>query len=442
MFKKLRNKLLIVNTLIIAALVIGSFSVIYIITLRNTNRNIDMKLERAINFAGESREPRMGAREREGAEPPNGETPPPKPEGEMRMPDGEPPEMRDNNNGEPFSLTFTVVTDKEGNIQKKNMPFDMTEDFYTDKLAGIISASNNQGQLTSDNGYWAYMVQKTETGYIVAFTDINSEHNIMLNLLIVLSSVALLSLVAAFLISLFNANRSIKPVEESYNKQKQFVADASHELKTPLTTINTNVDVLLTREDSTIGEEKKWLQYIKTETERMTKLTNDLLYLARLDHNENAVMLSPVSFSEAAESVILLMEAVVFEKNVNMTYDIAPDLTVNGNMEQLKQLVMILLDNACKYTPEKGNIQVKLKRTDSAAVFTVRNSGEGISEEALEHIFERFYREDKSRARKSGGYGLGLAIAKAIVESYKGSIKAESVKNEYTQFTVKIPLTK
>ena len=442
MFKKLRNKLLIVNTLIIAALVIGSFSVIYLITAQNTNRNIDMKLERAINFSKDNREPRMAMRQREGTELPEGETPPEKPEGEMRMPDGEPPEMRDNNNGEPFSLTFTVVTDKEGNIQKKNMPFDMTEDFYTDKLAGIISASNNQGLLTSDNGYWAYMVQKTETGYIVAFTDINSEHNIMLNLLIVLSSVALLSLVAAFLISLFNANRSIKPVEESYNKQKQFVADASHELKTPLTTINTNVDVLLTREDSTIGEEKKWLQYIKTETERMTKLTNDLLYLARLDHNENAVMLSPVSFSEAAESVILLMEAVVFEKNVNMTYDIAPDLTVNGNMEQLKQLVMILLDNACKYTPEKGNIQVKLKRTDSAAVFTVRNSGEGISEEALEHIFERFYREDKSRARKSGGYGLGLAIAKAIVESYKGSIKAESVKNEYTQFTVKIPLTK
>ena len=318
----------------------------------------------------------------------------------------------------------------------------MTEDFYTDKLADIISASNNQGQLTSDNGYWAYMSEKTETGYIVAFTDINSEHNIMLNLLIVLSSVALLSLVAAFLISLFNANRSIKPVEESYNKQKQFVADASHELKTPLTTINTNVDVLLTREDSTIGEEKKWLQYIKTETERMTKLTNDLLYLARLDHNENAVMLSPVSFSEAAESVILLMEAVVFEKNVNMNYDIAPDLTVNGNMEQLKQLVMILLDNACKYTPEKGTIDVRLKKADGAAVFTVRNSGEGISEEALEHIFERFYREDKSRARKSGGYGLGLAIAKAIVESYKGSIKAESVKNEYTKFTVKIPLTK
>ncbi|MBQ3462361.1 MAG: HAMP domain-containing histidine kinase [Clostridia bacterium] len=442
MFKKLRNKLLIVNTLIIAALVIGSFSVIYIITLQNTNRNIDIKLERSINFAKDDHEPRMGDREREGAEPSNGETPPPKPEDDMRrMPDGEPPEMRENS-GEPFSLTFTVTTANEGNSQKKNMPFDLTEDFYTDKISGIILSKNNQGQLTSDNGLWAYRVVKTDTGYIVAFTDINSEHNIMLNLLIVLSIVALLSLVAAFLISLFNANRSIKPVEDSYNKQKQFVADASHELKTPLTTINTNVDVLLTREDSTIGAEKKWLQYIKTETERMTKLTNDLLYLARLDHNENAVMLSPVSFSEAAESVILLMEAVVFEKNVNMTYDIAPDLTVNGNMEQLKQLVMILLDNACKYTPEKGNIQVKLKRTDSAAVFTVRNSGEGISDEALEHIFERFYREDKSRARKSGGYGLGLAIAKAITESYKGSIKAESVKNEYTQFTVKIPLVK
>lgn len=444
MFKKLRNKLLIVNTLIIAALLLGSFSVIYITTAQNTNRTIDMKLERAINFAKESHEPHMGGGMRRG----EGEEPPERPDGQ-RMPEGEmPPDMPAGNmsldDNQPFSLTFTVQTDASGNIEKTNMPFELDEDFYSDKLSDIVSFDRQDGHIRSESGYWKYKVVQAGGGYIVAFTEINAEQAIMRNLLIVLVLVVLAALVLAFLISLYNANRSIKPVEESYNKQKQFVADASHELKTPLTTINTNVDVLLSHEDSTVREEKKWLDYIKTETERMTKLTNDLLYLARLDHNENAVMLSPVSFSEAAESVILLMEAVIFEKNVNMEYDIEPDLFVNGNAEQLKQIVMILVDNAVKYTPQKGDIKVTLKRKESSdtAVLKVYNTGEGISEEAQKHIFERFYREDKSRARESGGYGLGLAIAHAIVESYKGTIKVESVKNEYTLFTVKIPLSK
>ena len=136
------------------------------------------------------------------------------------------------------------------------------------------------------------------------------------------------------------------------------------------------------------------------------------------------------------------MEAVAFEKDVIMTYDIAPDIVVNGSSEQLRQLVLILLDNACKYTPLKGSIEIKLFKSASDAVLTVINSGEGISEEALKHIFERFYREDTSRARESGGYGLGLAIAHAIVQSHKGSIKVDSEINGYTRFTVKIPLKK
>ena len=445
MFKKLRNRLLIVNTLIIAALLVGSFSVIYVTTARNTIQNINMKLERAIDFAQNDRDQR-GKMRGEGAESANGETPPPMPEGQQ-PPEGE---MRDfrgemgRSENEPFSLTFTVITDAEGNIQRKNMPFELDEDFYTDKLADIISSDKTDGHIKSESGYWAYRAQQTQNGYIVAFTEINAEHTILGHLMLALILVVLGALVVAFLISLFNANRSIMPVEESYNKQKQFVADASHELKTPLTTINTNVDVLMSHENNTVREEMKWLGYIKTETERMTKLTNDLLYLARLDHTENEVITSRVSFSEAAESVILLMEAVIFEKNVNMDYDIASDLYVNGNAEQLKQLVLILLDNAVKYTLSGGDIKVTLKKKESSdtAVLKVYNTGEGISEEALKHIFERFYREDKSRARESGGYGLGLAIAHAITESYKGSIKAESVKNEYTLFTVKIPLSK
>ena len=333
-------------------------------------------------------------------------------------------------------------TDTDGNIEKVNAPFDLTEDFYTDKINDIIYGSEDKGQIRSSNGYWSYKVVPLDTGFIIAFTECQAEHAMLRNLFLILLLVGVVALTVAFLISLSSANRSIKPVEESYNKQKQFVADASHELKTPLTTINTNVDVLLSHQENTIGEEKKWLDYIKTETERMTKLTNDLLYLARIDHDDGNVIFSKVSFSEAVESVILLMEAVIFENNVNLTYDITPDLFVNGSTEQLKQLVMILLDNAVKYTPKSGDINITLTHESSDAVLTVRNTGVGISEDAQKQIFERFYREDKSRARESGGYGLGLAIAKAITTACKGSIKVYSKKNEYTEFTVKIPVAK
>ena len=432
MFKKLRNKLLIVNTLIIAALVLGSFSVIYIMTARNVNREIEQKLDRAINM---HRQPKQKDNKNNFKDK------------DMFKPDGDkPPEILEPPHNEPdnapFSLTFTVITDAEGNIEKTNIPFVLNEDFYSDKIHSILFSSLGRRHIKSSNGYWSFKSEPLESGYVIAFTDIQAEHAILRNLCLILILVGLFALTAAFLISLFSANRSIRPVEESYNRQKQFVADASHELKTPLTTINTNVDVLLSHPESTIGDERKWLDYIKTESERMTKLTNDLLYLAKLDHNDGEVMMSRVSFSEAAESVILLMEAVIFENDVNLTYDITPDLYVNGSLEQLKQLVMILLDNAVKYTPKSGDIKITLTRDSSDAVFTILITGEGISDEAQKQIFERFYREDKSRARESGGYGLGLAIARAIVTACKGSIGVESKKNEYTKFMVKIPMAK
>lgn len=426
MFKKLRNKLLIVNTLIIAALVLGSFSVIYIMTAQNTNIGIERKLDMALNGIG--------------AERIKNDFP-----SEMKKDKGEKPadmlpEEKREDDKMPFSLTFSVITDTDGNISSVNIPFDMTEDFYSDKMHEIIYSEDERGNIKTDTSCWRYKVVPLETGFAVAFTEIQAEHNMLRNLFFVLLFVGIIALSITFLISLFSANRSIRPVEESYNKQKQFVADASHELKTPLTTINTNIDVLLSHTDSTIGEERKWLDYIKAEAQRMTKLTNDLLYLARLDYDENKLMLDRVSFSEAAENVILLMEAVAFENNVLMEYDIHPDVYVHGSNEQLKQLVMILLDNAVKYTPKNGKIKINLASENSNAVLSVWNSGEGISE--VKQIFERFYREDKSRSRERGSYGLGLAIAKAIVNQSKGEISVNSVKNEYTEFVVKIPLAK
>jgi signal transduction histidine kinase len=229
------------------------------------------------------------------------------------------------------------------------------------------------------------------------------------------------------------------PVQEAFEKQKQFVADASHELKTPLAVINTNVDVLLSNGEDTINNQSKWLNYIKSESERMTKLTNDLLYLTQMDYSDNKLIFTKLNLSESVESIILAMEAVIYEHNLSLNYDVEPELIAYGNDEQIRQVVMILLDNAIKYTNQKGSISVTLKRQNSDIMLSVSNTGEGIHQEHLKKIFDRFYRTDKSRSRRLGGYGLGLSIAKAIIDQHKGKIYAESILNKSTTFFVRLP---
>jgi Signal transduction histidine kinase len=207
-----------------------------------------------------------------------------------------------------------------------------------------------------------------------------------------------------------------------------------------MSVINTNVDVLLSNGDETINQQSKWLYYIKSECERMTKLTNDLLYLTQMDYSEIKKIYTNFNFSEAVESVILAMEAVFFEHNLTFNYTLEPGLMLRGNIEELEQVVMILLDNAIKYTNTDGTVDIMLKKRHNECILSVTNTGEGIAEEHLEKIFDRFYRTDKSRARKQGGYGLGLAIARAIVEQHNGKIYAKSVIGKITTFTMELPL--
>lgn len=161
-------------------------------------------------------------------------------------------------------------------------------------------------------------------------------------------------LVALFFVSRYFANRSIQPVREAFDKQKQFIADASHELKTPLSIINTNADVLLAAGEETIRSQEKWLHYIKSETERMTRLSNDLLYLTEMEDSRDHPLFAKFDLSEAVETIILTMEAVIFEKELILDYDIEPAITVYGNREQIKQVVMILLDSAINIRTPRG----------------------------------------------------------------------------------------
>ncbi|WP_068777168.1 cell wall metabolism sensor histidine kinase WalK [Paenibacillus sp. FJAT-26967] len=421
MFNKLRNKFLLLNMIIISFMMLIAFSSIYIIMDQNISRDIDMELHRESDSrkpAGKSApfRPNTAPQEPQAGAGNNGMSPP----------------LR--------SASFALVTDKQGTIQTVSSRFDMTAEFYNQIKTAALAKNKQQGKLKLDDVHWAYAVQTVPDGYVISFLDVTSQQAFLTNLIYAFLVVASVMLVIIFFISRFFANRSIGPVQEAFNKQKQFIADASHELKTPLTVINTNVDVLLAHEDDIIKNQSKWLMFIKSESERMGKLTNDLLYLAQIDQIDTGVMMAPFEVSEAVEQVVLTMEAVIYEQDIHLTYEIEPGLTARGSIEQFKQVVMILLDNAMKYTESGGSVDLTLNKRHQNLVLIVTNTGKGISEEHLDKIFDRFYRTDSSRTRGQGGYGLGLAIAKAIIEQHKGNIYAKSVKNEQVSFFVELPV--
>lgn len=441
MFKNLRNKLLLVHLLITAALITGSFTVIFLMTRQNVLNGIDMALNGAMSILTDKPHanidpPRLDA----------DSTPPPIPTGspDAVSPDAVPPDntapgrQNDRRGDGPFSSILKYTIDSEGNITDRNTAIRITDETVLAQLnqviPGIVAEGKEKGHISVGDMSLEYKVRPITNGHAIVLGEFNAERGILKRLFLILILVELGALGLTFFVSLISANSAIRPIEESYNKQKQFIADASHELKTPLTTINTNIDVLLSHEDSLIRDEKKWLLYIQSEAQRMAKLTNDLLYLARLDHGE-PVIYGETSFSDAAESVTLAMEAVAFERGIVIDEAIEEQVLVAASPDQLKQLVMILMDNAIKYTPDGGRIRISLTGGKEATL-KVRNSGSGIDKEDMKQLFERFYRSDKSRARESGGYGLGLAIAKAITESFGGEIEVASKIDEYTEFTV------
>ncbi len=411
MFKKLRNRFLILNLVIISVTMLLAFASIYFITYNNVRSDILMELGR------------ISDNDRRLNERPN-----------QLQPDFDkflPPER---------SVSFVITTDGQLNTKTVYSVLNIDEEFYESAKSSALSKNSNTGDFKLDGNYWTFMIKPYLGGYKIIFLDITPRQGILTSLIYTFFIVGSIMLVFIFFISRFFANRAIKPVEESFDKQKQFIADASHELKTPLAVINTNVDVLLSNSEGTIHEQSKWLYYIKSEVERMSNLTKDLLYLTQLDHSDIKMIYTDFDLSEAVENVILTMEAVIFENNISFDNAIEPGLMIHGNCQQVQQVIMILLDNAIKYTNVKGSICIDLKKHYANAAISLTNTGAGISQEHIGKIFDRFYRADKSRTRESGGYGLGLSIAKTIVEQHGGQISVKSIINASTTFRVELPL--
>ena len=227
----------------------------------------------------------------------------------------------------------------------------------------------------------------------------------------------------------------IKPVIETFNKQKQFITDASHELKTPVAVIMANAEALENE-----PEETKWLENIKSESERMNELISNLLDLAKLENGAQKEEYNTEDLSKIIEREVLTFESLIYENKIKLTYNIEENIKLNCNKMQMKQLIAILLDNAIKHSEKEGEIKVTLQKEKNEINLKVTNKGKEIPKEMQEKIFERFYRADESRNRNTNRYGLGLAIAKSIVTNHNGKIEVQSI-NGYTTFTIKLKKT-
>lgn len=297
----------------------------------------------------------------------------------------------------------------------------------TELLNKVLKKSSDFGYVSS----FYYLMKEKDYGKIIVLMDRSIEDNLSQRLFFTSLSIGGASLIVLFFVSLFLSRLIVKPVEESFNKQKQFISDASHELKTPLSVISVNVDVL----ENEIGS-NKWLTYIKSESVRMSGLVNQLLSIARMDDTKRTLNITKFNLSEAIYQILLPFESTAFEQHKTYSYDIEDSIQYLGELESIKQMAAILIDNAIKNTDPNGIIHVTLKNQASKIHFEVYNTGKGIDPSEKEKIFERFYCSDYSRSRESGGYGLGLAIAKSILEAHHGKISVQSKKEEWAKFIV------
>jgi two-component system sensor histidine kinase CiaH len=236
------------------------------------------------------------------------------------------------------------------------------------------------------------------------------------------------------------ANRALIPIRISLDKQQQFVSDASHELRTPLSVIQAHTELLLRHPEHTIEQDSKHISTVLQEARRMSKLVGGLLTLARSDSNQLELDIKPVQFDQIIQDCVRKMEMLAEVKDIIVHTEIDSSVLMNADEERLHQLLITVLDNAIKYTPEGGLVRVICRKLAHSVLLEIEDTGTGISADNLPHIFNRFYRGDKARTRQEGGTGLGLAIAKWIVERHGGKIRVESKLSVGTQVYISLPI--
>ena len=339
-----------------------------------------------------------------------------------------------------FSDVVLVVYE-DGQVKEllygKNIKNDFVQTIF-ENLPLIVQSDESQNA-TSLRLQYAKQNLGNGACKIVFYDPTNSQSGIA-SLVFYITVVLLVGMISYSVISMTLAQSAIIPIEESWKKQRQFVADASHELKTPLAVIMANTEIIASHPDDTVASQMKWIDNTLAETKRMASLVQDLLFLAKSDDGLKVEM-SHTNLSNCVEECVLTSESLFYENRLLFTSDVDEGIYIDGNEGQLKQLVTILLDNANKYTPTDGTISLMLKTTNKHAVLIVSNDSHEVTREQVKHLFDRFYTLDTSRNKTKGGNGLGLSIAERIVQTHKGKITAE-YKNGKMTFKATLPLSR
>lgn len=335
---------------------------------------------------------------------------------------------------------FTVVVQPDGGAYITSSQFYSLDDPETILAAVNAAFDQQESQGLLAEYHLRYLRQATSDGWRMAFVDVSYESSTLRQVVGNTILVGIAALGLFFAASLLLSRWAVRPVARSWEQQRQFVADASHELKTPLTVMLSNADLLLEQEEAEPDRRRRWAENIQAGGRQMGTLIEQLLLLARSDSGQavNAGF-RPVDLTDLVQTAALMFEPVAFEAGKGLTWETPEQpLTVSGDGDKLKRLLDILLDNAVKYAAPGGTIILTLRREGRRAVLTVTNPGEPIPEEEREAIFRRFYRAD--RARSSSGFGLGLAIARTIAQEHRGKLWAESDPAGYNTFLCALPL--
>lgn len=326
---------------------------------------------------------------------------------------------------------FSVTFNNNGEVIKVNIDRIAAIDELSAESYATSLYNNSKTKGFFKNYRYQSKTRDTETLYVF----IDCQHDLITFREFLYASLlfSLIGITTIFLLVFFSSKIILKPISESYEKQKHFITDASHELKTPLTVIDASADVL----EMEVGE-NEWITSIKDQVTRLTKLTEDLLMLSRMNET-NRVIFTDFSLSEVLEDSIKRFESVAISQGKTIETNIPNNISYNGEINMISQLFSILLDNALKYTNEKGLIKVSLSETEKNKKIVFYNTCENIEIGNHDYLLERFYRKDSSRNSNTGGHGIGLSIAKSIIDNQKGKINIKSDDGKSITITITLP---
>lgn len=348
-----------------------------------------------------------------------------------KKPDQKPDDKQDRE--KPFMTRYFVLNyDSDGNLSSSNL--DNIAAVTESETGEYLSTALKHGEGTGFKNGYKFKITRIGSGYMAVFLDAQMEISSLIKVAIISFSTMLICIILIFIIVVLCSRRAIDPVVKGYEKQKQFITDAGHELKTPITVIATSLKVL----EMETGK-NKWIDKASSQNEKLKELVNSLVTLSRLDEEQSPLKMKDFQISDAISETVKSFEDFSSVKGHSLSYDIEPELKYFGDEYAIRQLCSILIDNAVKYAAENSSIEISLKRIKKKTILTVTNKcEEELDIKSLDLLFDRFYRADKSRSRETGGFGIGLSIAKSITESHKGKIYAKSPDGYSVSFTAEL----